>query len=87
MSDSCEILLCPACGAPTRQRYLYSKEACDILRCEECGIGRTETAEFDPTSYYGKDYFSGGYFDGYADYIGAEPVLRRDSAYALHDSS
>ena len=80
MSDSCEILLCPACGAPTRQRYLYSKEACDILRCEECGIGRTETAEFDPTSYYGKDYFSGGYFDGYADYIGAEPVLRREFA-------
>lgn len=83
MPDTCQILPCPACGSPTRQRYLYSKEACDILRCEQCGLGRTETAEFNPTNYYGKDYFSGGYLDGYADYLGAEPVLRREFARAV----
>ena len=80
MRYSCQVLPCPACGSPTRQRYLYSKEGCDILQCEECGLGRTETAGFDPSSYYSEDYFSGGYFDGYADYLGAEPVLRREFA-------
>jgi SAM-dependent methyltransferase len=35
---------------------------------------------FDPRSYYTDDYFSGGHADGYADYRGAEPVLRREFA-------
>jgi SAM-dependent methyltransferase len=77
------ILSCPACGLSTGQRYLYSKEACDILQCEKCGLGRAETAGFDPVSYYSQEYFSGGQPDGYADYLGAEPVLRRDFARVL----
>ena len=35
-------------------------------------------SDFDPGAYYTGDYFSGGHADGYADYRGAEPVLRRE---------
>jgi len=73
-------LPCPACGEPTEHRLLYSKNGCDILRCEQCGLGRAQASGFDPGSYYTDDYFSGGHVDGYADYRGAEPVLRREFA-------
>ena len=39
-----------------------------------------ETSNFDPTTYYTADYFSGGHADGYSDYRGAETVLRREFA-------
>jgi SAM-dependent methyltransferase len=74
------ILACPACGRETAHRFLYAKNGCEILRCEACGIGRTETRDFDPASYYTDDYFAGAHADGYADYRGAEPVLRREFA-------
>ena len=74
------VLVCPACGGSTPQRYLYSKNGCDILRCEACGLGRSEAANFDPAAYYTEAYFSGQYADGYADYLATEPVLRRDFA-------
>ncbi len=73
-----QTLHCPACGRATAHRLLYRKNNCDILRCEECGLGRTDAAGFDPASYYTGDYFEGGHADGYADYLGAEPVLRRE---------
>lgn len=73
-------LPCPACGGPTPQRLLWHKHGCAILRCEHCGLGRTETAGFDPEAYYTDGYFSGAHEDGYADYRGAEPVLRREFA-------
>jgi SAM-dependent methyltransferase len=73
-------LLCPACGRATTHRFLYAKNGCEILQCRECGLGRTEAASFDPSSYYTGDYFAGGHADGYADYLGAEPVLRREFA-------
>jgi SAM-dependent methyltransferase len=76
-------LPCPACGQPTEQRLLYSKNGCDILQCPGCGLGRAETRDFDPQSYYTGDYFSGGHEDGYADYVGAEPVLRREFAQTV----
>jgi SAM-dependent methyltransferase len=69
---------CPACGRATEHAHLYVKNGCDILRCAACGLGRTETGGFDPATYYTGDYFSGGHADGYADYVGAEPVLRRE---------
>ncbi|NVO16831.1 MAG: class I SAM-dependent methyltransferase [Rhodoplanes sp.] len=75
-----DTLACPACGGLTRQRLLYRKHGCAILRCEGCGLGRTETAGFDPATYYTDGYFSGEHADGYADYRGAEPVLRREFA-------
>jgi SAM-dependent methyltransferase len=74
---------CPACGQTTPQRYLYAKNGCDILQCETCGLGRTETAGFDPTTYYTGDYFTGQHADGYADYLGAEPVLRREFSHTV----
>jgi SAM-dependent methyltransferase len=71
---------CPACGRATPQRLLYTKNQCDIVRCEECGLGRTEVTNFDAAAYYTGGYFSGEQADGYADYRGAEPVLRREFA-------
>ena len=76
-------LACPTCGRVTPQRFLYRKNGCDILQCADCGIGRTETRGFDPTAYYTDGYFSGEHADGYADYRGAEPVLRREFAHAV----
>jgi 2-polyprenyl-3-methyl-5-hydroxy-6-metoxy-1,4-benzoquinol methylase len=81
--SSPQSLLCLACGRATVHKYLYTKNGCDILRCDECGLGRAEANAFDPTAYYTTGYFSGRLPDGYADYLGAEPVLRREFARAL----
>ena len=80
---SSQSLLCPACGRATDHRFLYSRNNCDILRCDACGVGRTDTKDFDPTTYYTEDYFSGQHSDGYADYLGAEPVLRREFSHVV----
>jgi SAM-dependent methyltransferase len=74
---------CPACGQVTDHQFLYSKNGCDILRCSACGLGRAEANSFNPGDYYTGDYFSGGHADGYADYRGAEPVLRREFAHTV----
>ena len=76
-------LSCPACRQDTTHRLLYSKNGCDILQCAECGLGRAQASGFDPGSYYTGDYFSGGHADGYDDYRGAEPVLRREFAHTV----
>jgi SAM-dependent methyltransferase len=73
-------LLCPACARLTEQRRLFAKNQCDILKCEACGLGRAIASNFKPEEYYTTDYFSGGRADGYADYRGAEPILRREFA-------
>jgi SAM-dependent methyltransferase len=69
---------CPACGRPTPQRFLYAKNHCDIFQCEACGLGRSQATQFDPATYYTADYFSGAHADGYGDYVGSEPVLRKE---------
>jgi SAM-dependent methyltransferase len=74
---------CPACGASTAHLLRFRVNQCDILQCESCGLGRTEAATFDPAAYYTEDYFSGRHPDGYADYRGAEPVLRREFARSV----
>jgi SAM-dependent methyltransferase len=74
------LLPCPACAKPTDHRALFVKNGCRILRCTACGLGRAETAGFDPQQYYTGDYFSGIHPDGYADYRNTEPVLRREFA-------
>jgi SAM-dependent methyltransferase len=71
---------CPACAQVTEQRFLYSLNGCNILRCTTCGLGQAEAPAFDPASYYTGKYFSGAQSDGYADYLTAEPVLRREFA-------
>ena len=79
-SSQLRVFPCPACGSIASHEYLYHKNGCEILRCMECGIGRTEARGFDPAMYYTDDYFSGGRADGYANYLGAERVLRREFA-------
>jgi len=71
---------CPACARPTGHRFRFRVNCCNILQCSSCGLGRAETSGFDPAAYYTGDYFSGGHGDGYSDYLGAEPVLRREFA-------
>jgi SAM-dependent methyltransferase len=83
LHPSIRTLLCPACGTLAPHRYLYAKNSCDILRCAQCGLGRADATHFDPAAYYTADYFSGGHADGYADYRGAEPVLRREFARTI----
>jgi SAM-dependent methyltransferase len=63
--------------------FRFRVNGCDILQCEDCGLGRTETSGFDPAAYYTEDYFSGRRLDGYSDYLGAEPVLRREFARSV----
>jgi len=72
--------LCAACNRATPQVLQFRKNGCDILRCKVCGLGRAEGSNFDPTTYYTADYFSGGRADGYSDYRGTEPVLRHEFA-------
>jgi SAM-dependent methyltransferase len=74
---------CPACGRTTDHQLRFRINRCDILQCSNCGLGRAETAGFDPATYYTGDYFSGRHADGYADYLGAEPVLRREFARSV----
>jgi SAM-dependent methyltransferase len=71
---------CPACGSTTAHQRLYEKNNCDIFRCEGCGVGRADTTGFDSAAYYTDGYFSGQHADGYSDYLGSEPVLRREFA-------
>jgi len=79
-SRSHQVLGCPACGAVTPHQRLYSKNDCDILRCRSCGVGRADTTGFNAAAYYTEAYFTGRHADGYADYLGSEPVLRREFA-------
>ena len=74
---------CPACKTETLHTCLFSVNRCTIWRCSSCGLGRADAARFDPGSYYTADYFSGKHSDGYADYCGAEPVLRREFARSV----
>lgn len=74
---------CPACGRTTDHLFRFRASGCDILQCSECGLGRTEASGFNPAAYYTDDYFSGRHADGYADYLGAEPVLRREFAHTV----
>jgi SAM-dependent methyltransferase len=82
-ADSARSRACPACGRATAHAFRFRVNGCDILQCGECGLGRTETAAFDAAAYYTEDYFSGRRADGYADYLGAEPVLRREFARSV----
>src|SRR5215475_5882758 len=74
---------CPACGHMVDQRLRFRANSCDILQCSSCGLGRAEASGFDPAAYYTADYFSGRHADGYADYLGAELVLRREFARSV----
>jgi 2-polyprenyl-3-methyl-5-hydroxy-6-metoxy-1,4-benzoquinol methylase len=71
---------CPACGGLTAYEQVFAIGDWTILRCAACGLGRTDAPAFEPERYYTDDYFTGQHADGYADYGGAEAVLRREFA-------
>lgn len=74
---------CPACGKATPHTYRFTVNGCAIWQCNGCGLGRAEAKGFDPNAYYTASYFSGRCSDGYADYRGVEPVLRREFAKSV----
>jgi SAM-dependent methyltransferase len=74
---------CPACGRDTDHAFRFRANGSDIFQCRECGLGSAETSAFDPATYYTEGYFSGRRADGYSDYLGAEPVLRREFARSV----
>ena len=77
---------CAVCGVPTSHRDAYEKAGYLIMACSRCGLGSTRVGpEFDPAKIYDDGYFSGGQTDGYADYLGSEPVLRREFRRVLKD--
>ncbi len=69
---------CPACARDDSWNYLYRVNGCDIWQCSGCGLGRSRSAGFDPARYYGREYFTGGHADGYADYADTAELLQRD---------
>jgi len=71
---------CIACGKNSPHLLRFEVNGCEIWQCERCGLGRAEASSFDPKCYYTADYFSGSRADGYSDYLGTEPVLRREFA-------
>jgi SAM-dependent methyltransferase len=75
---SASLRICPACSLATAHTLRFQKNGSNILQCTACGLGRAETSNFDPATYYTADYFCGGHADGYSDYRGAEAVLRRE---------
>lgn len=74
---------CVSCGKASRHVFRFDANGCGIWQCENCGLGHAETSGFDPSAYYTADYFSGQCADGYSDYRGAEPVLRREFARSV----
>jgi len=74
---------CPACARSTDQVLRFTVNGCDIWQCRSCGLGRTDASAFDPRAYYTGSYFSGQHSDGYSDYLGSEPVLRREFARSV----
>jgi SAM-dependent methyltransferase len=77
------IQACVACGEPSSHAFRFRANGCAIWQCERCGLGHTETSDFDPATYYTASYFSGECSDGYLDYQGSEPVLRREFARSV----
>jgi SAM-dependent methyltransferase len=74
---------CTACGETTPHAFRFKVSGCEIWQCERCGLGQAETTGFDPNDYYTGSYFSGERSDGYLDYQGSEPVLRREFAHSV----
>ncbi len=75
---------CGACGEAGQMHHAFEKWGIDILECGVCRSAQASIPDtFDPRSIYSEDYFQGGQRDGYADYVAAEPVMRREFRSAL----
>jgi SAM-dependent methyltransferase len=69
---------CPACAETSDHVFRFRVNHCDIWQCLKCKLARADTENFDPATYYTGEYFSGNRSDGYADYLGSAPILRRE---------
>ena len=69
---------CPACAETSDHAFRFRVNGCDIWQCRSCRLARADTDDFDPATYYTGEYFSGNRSDGYADYLGTAPILRRE---------
>ena len=69
-------LRCLACCKETEHLFLWNKNNSSVFRCIECNLGSATKGNFDPELFYVGDYFNGKIREGYADYLGSEPVLR-----------
>ena len=83
LAESANARPCEACARTTDHALRFTANGCDIWQCRDCGLGSAQTSGFDPAAYYTEDYFSGRHADGYSDYRGAEPVLRREFAHSV----
>jgi SAM-dependent methyltransferase len=70
---------CVLCETATEHEVLFEKWGYPILRCSGCQLTSTDIRrDFDAASIYSQGYFCGARRDGYADYAGSEPVLRKE---------
>lgn len=65
-------------------QHAFQKWGIDIAECSECHSAQASVPDgFDPRTLYSEEYFQGGRRDGYADYIAAESVMRREFRSAV----
>ena len=77
---------CPVCGCRQEATEVFVRKTYPILRCSGCGVGTTQLpATFSPAGIYTSAYFQGGQADGYADYAGAERILRGEFQRVVRD--
>jgi 2-polyprenyl-3-methyl-5-hydroxy-6-metoxy-1,4-benzoquinol methylase len=69
---------CVVCGGERCLDYLWTVRGHEVGKCRLCGTGASWSMPQDIREIYSKDYFDGKRADGYADYSGSEPVLRRE---------
>jgi 2-polyprenyl-3-methyl-5-hydroxy-6-metoxy-1,4-benzoquinol methylase len=67
---------CLACDEEAEHLFLWNKDNSSVFRCMECNLGSATKGNFDPGVFYVGNYFNGKIREGYADYLGSEPVLR-----------
>lgn len=75
---------CPICGAKDRVGG-WTVNGWTILRCSACTaafVGETLT-EQEVTGFYSTEYFEGGGFEAYPDYVKDESCHRRQARYYL----
>lgn len=79
-------IYCPVCGDRRDFTQVFVRDSFPILRCTGCGVGMTQFPEnFSAADIYTEAYFQGGRPDGYSDYVGSEPVVRREFRTAVRD--
>ena len=76
-------LACPACGQTTGHLLRFQVNGAAFCNAKNAASAAPKRPGLIPATYYTEDYFSGRHADGYVDYLGAEPVLRREFARSV----